>query len=425
MSTIIRFTIFVVLLSLMIAGLSIDGRAEGLNKEMTLDSLIEEALSNNPMLLSAKKRYEAQKARIPQETALEDPWIGIEFEQTPKGTLSFGDAPMRMYSVSQEVPFPTKIFTRTKAQIESTRAAYHRYKEKERMLISEVKSLYSKIYLLYKAIDINGENKALLEQLAKTAATRFSIGKTSQQDVLKAQVEIAHIDNELVMLEQQRQVAVARLNILLNRYPEEELGRPKINERLREIGPVNHYYELAREKRPELLAFGNEVKRQKAMYSLALQDYLPDFMLEAEQRDMNTDMDSGWDGWDAMVKVKVPLWFMQKQNFGVKEAKRELEMMKAELKNTENMVLLEVKEAYSMLEADVKLALLYETSFMPQAEQTLKASLTGYESDQVDFLNLLDSQRMLLEFKLDYYKILADLETAKADLERAVGMDLF
>jgi outer membrane protein TolC len=88
------------------------------------------------------------------------------------------------------------------------------------------------------------------------------------------------------------------------------------------------------------------------------------------------------------------------------------------------MVLLEVKDAFSNVEALKKLAILFKTAYLPQAEQTLKSSLIGYEANQIDFLNLLDSQRMLLEFKLDYFKALVDLEISLAELERAVGTHL-
>jgi outer membrane protein TolC len=83
-----------------------------------------------------------------------------------------------------------------------------------------------------------------------------------------------------------------------------------------------------------------------------------------------------------------------------------------------------VKDAYARFESAMRLIELYETSFIPQAEGALKASLTGYEANQIDFLNLLDSQRMLLDIKLDYYKTRVDLEMAKAELEQAAGTDL-
>jgi outer membrane protein TolC len=122
--------------------------------------------------------------------------------------------------------------------------------------------------------------------------------------------------------------------------------------------------------------------------------------------------------------VSLPIWFWQKQNFNVKEMRKELKAMEAEFKDRENMVLLEIKEAFSELEALKKLAILYRTTYVPQAEQLLKSSSASYEANQADFLNLLDSERIVLEFKLDYFKTLIDLEISFAELERAVGVDL-
>jgi outer membrane protein TolC len=103
--------------------------------------------------------------------------------------------------------------------------------------------------------------------------------------------------------------------------------------------------------------------------------------------------------------------------------KSELEMLKAEYDAKEKSVLFDVRDAYARLEANKKLVELYEISFLPQAEQTLNASIKGYESDKTDFLTLLDSRRMLVDFKLKHYSAILDLRIAFADLERAVGAD--
>ena len=124
-----------------------------------------------------------------------------------------------------------------------------------------------------------------------------------------------------------------------------------------------------------------------------------------------------------MVGVTIPLWFWQKQDFNVKAMDHELRSMEAMFRDKENEVLLEVKEFYSQLDAVGKLAELYRTAYLPQAEQSLKAALSGYEAAQTDFLNVLDSVRMLIEFKLDYYRTLIEFAVARADLERAVGKD--
>ena len=48
----------------------------------------------------------------------------------------------------------------------------------------------------------------------------------------------------------------------------------------------------------------------------------------------------------------------------------------------------------------------------------------GYQSDKIDFLELLDSLRSLRDFQMEYLESLANLEITLADLERSVGTDL-
>jgi len=67
---------------------------------------------------------------------------------------------------------------------------------------------------------------------------------------------------------------------------------------------------------------------------------------------------------------------------------------------------------------------LYKYSLIPQAEQSLKASEVGYLAGKVDFLNLLDSERMLLLIETGYFKAIADLGKSLAQLERVVGKNL-
>jgi len=60
---------------------------------VSLDSLIQEALKNNPDILAAAKRYEAAKARIPQAKTLDDPVIGLSFQRTKGSPFQLQNTP--------------------------------------------------------------------------------------------------------------------------------------------------------------------------------------------------------------------------------------------------------------------------------------------------------------------------------------------
>jgi len=175
-----------------------------------------------------------------------------------------------------------------------------------------------------------------------------------------------------------------------------------------------------RDSRPELKSFMKMVMKSKVDYDLAKQEYMPDIMLKFRQE----EEDGSLGNWAGMIGVTVPLWFWDKQYSFVKEAKARLEESRSEYQAALNMVTYEVEAALAMVEAQERLAKLYDTSFIPQAEAAFKAASISFESGRNDFLNLLDAERMLLEFKLDYANVLVDLEIAYADLERAVGISL-
>lgn len=392
-------------------------------QDVSLEGLISLALKNNPQIQMMKEKYESSRARIPQASALEDPRIDFEYNRMiPRMVNMTTDDPgvMRSFGVTQEVPFPTKLLLRAQIAAKEAQIIYAQFKEKENEIISRVKGLFSELAWIYKAIDIVRENKILLEQLEKAASARFSLNKVSQQDVLKAQLEIAKMDNELIMLEEKRQVTQAKLNILLNNDPSQELGRPSIEEDAVFSLPLEMLNSAAKKYRKELEAFRLAVDRGRKTLSLAKQEYLPDFMFRYERMERNSQLKE----WAGMVGITIPFWFFQKQNFNVKEMKHELKVMEAMYRDQENEVLLEVKDFYAQLQATGKLAELFRTAYLPQAEQSLKSALSGYESAQTDFLNVLDSVRMLLDFKLDYYRTLIDFAVARADLERAVGQDI-
>lgn len=90
----------------------------------------------------------------------------------------------------------------------------------------------------------------------------------------------------------------------------------------------------------------------------------------------------------------------------------------------ENAIRFAVQEAYVRVKAAEPRAALLRTTIVPQSEQTLEVSRAAYQTDRVDFLALIDNQRVLLSAQLSYYRALSDLEQGLADLERAVGREI-
>ena len=394
------------------------------SESLFLNSLIDEALKNNPQIQAAKQRYKAAQARVRLLRTLEDPKFEYEYDTIISNMMGSEMnrkiSPMRTIAISQTLLFPTKFFLRKNAAQKEANAYEQEYKETENKVVKDLKESYFQLFLNDKKISLTQENLDLLSQFIEIVNKKLSVNKASQQDSLKAQVEHSKLSNQLVLLEQEKKIAQSMLNSLLNRPSDAQID--SVEESSNKVLELDEQSLLksTKESRPELRSFQEMVRKSEIDYSLAKQEYLPDFMIKYK-RDVSDGSTGSWAG---MIGVTVPLWFWEKQDSFVKEAHANVSVVKAEYQAQENMVLFEVRSSYARFDAAKKLVQIYETGVLPQAQAALETARRGYETDSLSFLDLLDSERTLREFQMDYFESLANLEIALADLERAVGVDL-
>jgi outer membrane protein TolC len=65
--------------------------------------------------------------------------------------------------------------------------------------------------------------------------------------------------------------------------------------------------------------------------------------------------------------------------------------------------------------------MLLETAIIPQAQQTVASMLAGYQVNQVDFLNVVNTQITLYNAQVNYWESLSRAKQSLARLASAVG----
>lgn len=389
----------------------------------SLNSLIDEASKNNPQIQAAKYRYEAAKARVRLLRTLDDPKFEYEYDKITAdmdAVMRGKTAPMRTFAISQEFPFPTKLFLRKQSAQKEADSYEQEYKETENRVIKDLKDVYFQLFLNSKKIEITKENLDLLSQFIEIANKKYAVNKTSQQDSLKAQVEYSKLSNQLVLLKQEEKIAKSMLVSLLDRAGDTDINISEEKDNKDLELKEEKIVALAKENRPELKSFKELLRKSEIDLALSKQEYLPDFMVKYKREEHNGSAGS----WAGTLGVTVPIWFWEKQDSFVKEAKANVGVAEAEYRATENTVILEARSAYARFEAAKNLVKIYETGVLPQAQAALETARLGYQSDKIDFLGLLDSLRSLRDFQTEHFESLASLEIALADLERSVGKDL-
>src|SRR3989338_1978502 len=376
---------------------------------LSLEEMLELAEKNNPEIQAAKSEWKKLKAKVVSEKTLDKPTVAYE-------NMYSGDE--KNIVISQEFPFPGKLYLKGKIALKESLMAEETLKAKENEIFAKVKSSYAQYFLALKTIELLNENVELMRHFSKVAESKYATNKASQVDVLRTQIELSKMLNMLITLEQEKETAQTMLNTLVNQAPETPLGIPKQPSLRRIKIPYEKLKDLALKNRPELKSMFHHLHHSKNILRAAKLETLPDFMTQFRYRTaMNPAMDKTQ---DYMIGVSLPLWFW-KQKADIESAASEEALSQSQFQTMKNMTLFEIKNLWVKVKAEERLVDLYQTSVIPQAESALKASLQAYQSDKINFLDLIDIQRNLLQFRLEYYQALAGYEESLSELERITG----
>ncbi|MBI4548399.1 MAG: TolC family protein [Ignavibacteriae bacterium] len=385
---------------------------------LDLQFLTVEALLNNPDIQAFLYQMDVMEAKVSQARALDDPELRYMRMEMP-GFL-WRQAKYSNFELMQMLRFPTKLATQGKLAEIRAEHAHHDHLEKINEVLARLKSAYYELWIVQQNIVLNQENARLIKQFVEIARTKYAVGETSQQDVLKAQVELAMIHNELITLRQQELSAKAMLMAILNRAPNDTLGLAIIPEEVISPAPLDSLLHFALLNRSMLKHDSLSIDESRTELSLAKQEYIPDFKFGLEYVTGPVD---GFRGWTITAGITLPFapWTLGKASARVGEANATIKRSEAQYNASKNMVLSNVKDFYYKIEAGKRQLDTYRTSILPQARQSLNASQAAYQTGKTDFLMLIDSYRTLVDLTKEYFMLRMTYEQTTAELEREVG----
>jgi outer membrane protein TolC len=386
---------------------------------LAIGEVVAYARSHNPELEAGRRRAAAARAVPAQAAAWDDPVLAAESWNSPRA-VPFDDADNSILKLSQRIPFPGKLGLKGQMAARDADIAEADAKLTELSVLEAVKDAYWDLWLTDRRLAVYQRDLELARELAEGAASRYAAGTGTQPDALRAEVERTHIATRLEVTRLARHAAVARLNELLSRGPEDPLGTPLDPPPPRVPGPLDRLVAAAREHRPDLTARSAAVQREQHGVALARRNYLPDFELTFE-RFYNLDRR---DGYGAMVAMTVPLPFKYRRDAALEEARARLASEEAMRRSTEDHTAGAVKTAHAALETAAAELELLAATHIPQAEQAFAASRAAYAAGTLDFTSLVDSLRTIESTHLEHRAAAADFEKAYAALETAVGIEL-
>jgi cobalt-zinc-cadmium efflux system outer membrane protein len=373
-------------------------------EKISLDVVIKESKENNPEIKMLQNKYLAAVQKITEVKTWEYPQLGVETNGSDQ-----------MYFIYQMLPFPGKLSLKSKVAEYESKIIEQELNSKIREVVAMVKKTYWNYWLINKIIEIYHENIDLMKRFLNIANTQYAIGKLTQTDVLKANTEVALMENMLVMFEQEKVSTQAELNALLNRPPEAPLGKPEKPKQKEIKYTYEEIKNIALKNSPEIKAKEYLYQRNISALSLSKREWYPDIMVGLKIDNMFNRT--------FMAQISVPLYY--KKQFSIVEmSKKEKDMSEWDLQATKINTLKRLKNLWSKYESIKKSIKIYENTILPLAKQTLEIAEASYRVGKNNFLDLLYSQRKYLDYNINYYKLITEKETIIAELEQSVGIDL-
>jgi len=385
------------------------------NSLADLSSCLRYAEMHNAALAASFEEWQMAIEQIPQAKALPDPKFTYKLEtrRQPHG---------QTFGVSQMLPWFGTIEAATGMASATEQAAQQRYQSQRLKLFSEVKQAFYDYAFLARQLEIARANLELFRHFEEVARIRYAASQATQPDVIRAQIEIAAMENEIGNIERFREPVVARLNAILNRSADAPLAWPTQDE-FKDVN-LNHQQLVALliRNNPQLHAKDFEIAAAQKSLELAKKKFYPQMEVGIEAMyQSEATMGDGRQPLYATVSFTLPLW-RDSYRAGERGAAAQIRKVRQEKTQTQNDL---VKDAQTVLydyEAAVRKLKLYRDTLIPKTKELLAASENAYRTGAADFLSLIDAQRKLLEFELLYEEAVKNSRQKLAELEALAGV---
>ena len=377
------------------------------------------ALRANPQLDIAREQWLQARARRVTAIALPDPTFTYSLDDEPR-VLQLGKAGAINAQIGLSFPFPSKLRLRGSIAQADIRSADFRYTQAKQQVAASASKAYDALLVTRRRGRDLMEGRSLADSVVQRAQARFNAGFVARLDVIKARVDLAQADNDLIANSRELTNAEAALNRLMglplgtHLAQQDSLGIPQ------ELPPLEALEAAAYVSRPDLGDLEAQRTGARSNTSLLKQYWFPDFTLGAAH-DYKTP---GGPGYSAGLGLALPLFFWQHSRGDVAESQhREMELA-ASYRDASAAVGQDVRSAYASAATALRQAVFIRDELLPAARESYRAVSVAYTLGGASSLEVIDARRTLLDAQSQYSEALANANSARADLEFAVGRPL-
>ncbi|VAW54743.1 hypothetical protein MNBD_GAMMA07-956 [hydrothermal vent metagenome] len=394
---------------------------------LTLKQAIEQAIADDALILGISEERNAWQELSVSSQAWADPKLRFGAQGVPIDTFDLDQEAMTQVVFGYQQMFPRGNMLNNKAAVMQSNAGHEKSKlelRKRKIALSVKKSWYAVLFRR-NAIKIIQSNRKVFEKVLDINESFYASGKTDQQKVVQAELDISLIDDQLQNMQSELMVAEAalakwlggKLNVQIDNHPHDDI----------EFIPPYRELKLDVENHPLIKQANDKLSKHKNMLAMAQDKYSAQWGLDVRygfRQGENPNGSSRADFLTAMVTVDLPVFTEQKQDRDVAASRSRVQSARYKVIDIERELLTQVKQTHVRLIKFQQRLKMYKVRIKPQSKHNSEVAMLGYQSGVVDFITLSKAQVMefkteLAELKLEYQfnKTLSNLEFLVGEIE--------
>lgn len=356
-----------------------------------LSNLIRESLERRPELRQADALVRAERERVPQAGALQDPVLSLGIQNDGFKGIQIGTMETSFWQVmlTQPLPWPGKRGLRTEVASVGVRISEAAVGRTRLTIEADVRRAYLDLLLVRDRLALLSRLESVWTRAEVLARTRYESSGGAQSDILRAQLERNRLRQRRWALEGEERTRLQAINRLRGHQLDEPLETKAsvVGLGIPDVPGTEEAIADAEQRSPELQLARLQAERAGKQVELARRDRFPDFALSAGimPRGGLEPM------WLASVSVSLPVFSGSKQSRAVAESEARAAASEGGTEAVHQLLRLRVKARLTLLASLVESARIYRDGLLIQSQATAESTLSQYRVGRVTFASVLEA----------------------------------
>jgi TolC family type I secretion outer membrane protein len=414
--------------------------------ELNLETAQQIALENNPSVKLAREGVLKSKAQVTEtragmlptlsvfsqaQHAWELPTMVIDFPGMGKQKFKMGteNTVVAGLSIDQPLFVGGAIWSGYQMAKIGADVSVANLETTENSVIVKVTEAYYGVLFANSSVEVAEQALESAEENLEQVKKFFEVGKSSQFDVLRAEVQVSNYKPMVVSAKNQQRLAESNLRMILGIDNEAEFlftDELEFTETYLTEIPLEELIEIAINDRPEILIMNKQEEMFEKQVSVARASFMPSlfFSTSLQHQALKDEIDitrkDFYRSSSSSLSLSIPIFSGFKNSANLQKAKIAVKESGHQKESLYNGIELEVKAAYFKLkESEENVSTQQKT--IEQAREAKRLAELMYSEGASTQLDVLNANLALNQALMNYQKSLFDYNVALANLKKATN----